>query len=516
MRQYHSKVRKLSNLINNLFSPGGSLKQKMVRGTFWVFLGKIVVRILILTRLVVLARILSPGDFGLIGIAILVMDTMETFSQTGFEQAIIQKKEINREETDISWTILILRSFLLSILMFFSAPFAAGFFKTPEASSIIGFMAFIFVLRGFTNIGVYFLKKDMDFFRDFLFNAAGAVVSLIVSVVLALLWKDVWALVYGIMAGEVVKLICSFFIHPYLPRLNFHFNKALEIFHYGKWLFLSNILFFSIHSIGPYVVGRLLNTYWLGLYQMAYRIATMPMREITHVIAQVMLPAYSGMQDDLAHFRETFIKVSQVVSFVTIPLTSIIMINAEGLVRIVLGEKWLEMVPVLQILCIYGGMESIKALSGPVFMALGRTDIEAKFPLFRFPLLAMIMIPLTIKWGIKGTALASVIAILTVLPGNFYMVAKLTEMKTPDVMKLLKMLLFPCIGIPGFIAGYYISRHLIPEDYRLTLLLSFMLGSLLYLMTEYFLDLCCGYGITGTLKKAFILMKKKGETGEGR
>lgn len=487
----------------------------MVRGSFWVFLGKIIVRVLILARLIVLARILSPGDFGLIGIALLVLDTMETFSQTGFEQAIIQKKETDREETDISWTIFILRSFLLSGLMFFCAPLVADFFKTPESASIIRVMAFIFLLRGFTNIGVYFLKKDMDFFRDFLFNASGAVVSLVVSVALALVWNNVWALVYGILAGEVVKLIFSFFIHPYLPRLNFHFNRALAIFHYGKWLFLSNILFFSIHSLGPYVVGRLLNTYWLGLYQMAYRIATLPMREITHVVAQVMMPAYSRMQDDLADFRETFIKVSQVVAFVTIPLTSIILINAEGLVRIVLGDKWLEMVPILQILCIYGGMAAIKALSGPVFMAVGRTDIEAKFPLFRLPLLAMIMIPLTIKWGIKGAALSSVIAILTVLPGNFYVVAKLTEMKTLDILKLLKMLLFPCIGIPGFMAGDYISRHLIPGDYRFALLVSLTLGSLLYLMVEYFLDLSCGYGIAETLKKAFILLKKKGEMGEG-
>lgn len=487
----------------------------MVRGGFWVFLGKIVVRVLILARLVVLARILSPDDFGLIGIALLVLDTMETFSQTGFEQAIIQKKETDREETDISWTILILRSFLLSGLMLFSAPFVADFFKTPESASIIRVMSFIFLLRGFTNIGVYFLKKDMDFYRDFLFNASGAVVSLVVSVALAMIWNDVWALVYGIIAGEVVKVIYSFFIHPYLPRLNFHFHKAMEIFHYGKWLFLSNILFFSIHSIGPYIVGRMLNTYWLGLYQMAYRIATLPMREITHVIAQVMLPAYSRMQNDLADFRETFIKVSQVVSFVTIPLTSVILVNAEGLTRFVLGEKWLEMVPILQILCVYGGMAAIKALSGPVFMAMGRTDIEAKFPLFRLPLLAAIMIPLTIKWGIRGTALSSVIAILTVLPGNFYVVARLTEMKTHDVLKLLKVLLFPCIGIPGFIAGDYISRLLIPGDYRIALFVSLVAGSLLYGAMEYFLDLYCGYGIVETLKKAFILLKKKGEMGEG-
>lgn len=396
--------------LKNLFEPGQTLSQKVVRGGFWVFALRITQQVFNFVRLIILARVLAPSDFGLMGIALLTIATLETFSQTGFQQALIQKKENIETYLNTAWTVLILRGLLLFVVLFFIAPSAATFFDAPKALPIIRIIGLAILFRAFTNIGVVYFQKELEFNKQFIYQFSGTLADFIVAVSAALILRSVWALVFGLLAGNFVRFIISYFIHPYKPHISFDLEKTRELFGFGKWILGSSILMFLITQGDDIFVGKLLGITALGFYQMAYKISNMPVTEITRVVSQVTFPAYSKLQDDLPKLREAYLKVLQIVAFLSIPMATLIFILAPDLTRIFLGEKWMPIVPAMQVLAIFGAIRSIGATLGPVYTAKGRPDYPTKLNFMRFILIVILIYPLTVRFGILGTALTVLLA----------------------------------------------------------------------------------------------------------
>jgi len=403
-------LNKIKKAFNNLKTPGGTLSQKVIKGGFWVFFLRIVNRGFSLIRLIILARILSPNDFGLMGIALLTMSTLETFSQTGFQQALIQKKEDIKSYLNSAWTVLILRGSILFIILYFIAPYAAIFFNSPEAKPIIQVIGFAILVRALTNIGVIYFQKELEFRKQFIYQFSGTLADFVVAVSAVLILKNVWALVFGLLAGNVVRCLVSYLIHPYKPRLSADLGKAKELFGFGKWIMGSSIIIFLITQGDDIFVGKLLGVTALGFYQLAYRISNMPATEITHVISQVTFPAYSKLQDNIPKLREAYLKVLKLTAFLSFPIAGLIFVLAPDFTKIFLGEKWMQMVPAMQVLCIFGVTRSLNATTGPIFQAVGKPSILTKISLSQLIFLAAIIYPLTIKGELIGVSWAVTLA----------------------------------------------------------------------------------------------------------
>jgi len=198
-------VIKTKKIVSNLTNPDSTLSQRTGRGGFWVFLLRIIQQLFGLARLVIIARILSPNDFGLMGIALLAMATLETFSQTGFQQALIQKKEDIKSYLDAAWTVLIVRGFILFAILYLVAPYVAIFFNVPEAKPIIQVIGFSVLLQAVTNIGVIYFQKELEFNKQFIYQFAGTLADFIIAVSAVLILRNVWALVFGMLAGSAVR-----------------------------------------------------------------------------------------------------------------------------------------------------------------------------------------------------------------------------------------------------------------------------------------------------------------------
>lgn len=355
--------------------PEERLSHRVVKGGFWVFAIRIIDRIFYLIRLVILARILAPQDFGLLGIAMLTMLTLETFTQTGFQAALIQKKENIESYLNTAWTTMIIRGIILFSILYFIAPYAADFFKSPEAEPIIQVIGFSFLIQAFTNIGVIYFQKELEFNKQFVYQLSGTLADFIVAVSIALILRNVWALVFGLLAGNLVRFIVSYLVHPYRPRISFNFDKVKELSGFGKWVLGSSILVFLITQGDDIFVGKLLGVTMLGFYQMAYRISNMPATEITHLITQVTFPAYSKLQSDIPKLKEAYLKVLQVTAFLSFPIAGLIFALAPDFTKIFLGEKWMPMVPAIQVLVLWGLIRSLGATTGPVFYSMGNPKI---------------------------------------------------------------------------------------------------------------------------------------------
>ena len=320
------------------------LSHRVAKGGFWVFALRITKQIFYIIRLIILARILAPADFGLLGIAMLTMMTLETFSQTGFQAALIQKKEDINAYLNSAWTVGILRGFILFIILYFIAPYVAAFFNSPQAKPIIQVIGFAILINAFTNIGVVYFQKELEFKKQFIYQFSGTLADFVIAVSAALLLRSVWALVFGLLAGNAARLVVSYFIHPYKPHISFDIVKLKELFGFGKWVLGSSILIFLITQGDDIFVGKLLGTTMLGFYQLAYKISNTPATEITHVISGVTFPAYSKLQDDIPRLREAYLKVLQLTAFLSFPLAGLIFVLAPDFTKIFLGEKWLPMI----------------------------------------------------------------------------------------------------------------------------------------------------------------------------
>jgi O-antigen/teichoic acid export membrane protein len=493
-------MHKIKKIFNSLNAPGENLSQRVVKGGFWVFFLRIVNRGFSLIRLIILARILSPNDFGLMGIALLTMSTLETFSQTGFQAALIQKKEDIKSYLNSAWTVLILRGFILFTILYFIAPYAAIFFDAPEAKTIIQVIGFSILFQAFTNIGVTYFKKELEFNKEFIYQFSGTLADFVVAVSAVLILRNVWALVLGLLAGNIVRCFVSYSVHPYRPHLSKDLGKAKELFGFGKWIMGSSILLFLITQGDDIFVGKLLGTTALGFYQLAYRISNMPATEITHVISQVTFPAYSKLQDNIAKLREAYLKVLQVTAFLSFPIAGLIFILAPDFTKIFLGEKWMPMVPAVQALCIFGVTRAVNATIGSIFQGIGKPNIITFGSGLQLIILVLIIYPLTNKWGILGTSLAVVIPNVLVM---FYLSKKLVNIMNYRLANFIRSLLPPIIGGGTTMCIVMFFFQIWTDESLISFLFSILLGLSVYLIVIYKIDKTFNYGLKNNLTKLF-------------
>ncbi len=443
--------------IGNLLKPGTTLSQRVARGGLWVVALRVTTRVFGFASTIILARILAPSDFGLFGIALLAMSGLDTFSQVGLNTALVQKKQEITPYLDTAWTFQAIRGALLAMVLFATAPYVAAFFGTPAAQPILQVIGLATLIGGFNNIGVIYFDKELEFYKQFILQSSRTISNAVVAILLVLLLRSVWALVFAFVAGTLVQLVVSYWIHPYRPSMRFNQGKFKELFNFGKWVLGSGTLFYLISQGDNIVVGKLLGVSALAFYQMAYQISSMPGTEVTSVISQVTFPAYAKLQADIPKLKEAYLKVLQLTAFLSIPITGLIFVLAPDFTRIFLGQKWLPMVPAMQILVFAGLLRSIEGTVGPILNAIGKPMWDTQGQLLRLIILAIFIYPLTINYGTSGTSLAVVASFFAIAISFGFKIIEITHYRIRD---LSKMIIYPLISImPAIIMIVIIKAH---------------------------------------------------------
>jgi O-antigen/teichoic acid export membrane protein len=306
-----------------------------------------------------------------------------------------------------------------------------------------------------------------------------------VAVSAAFILRSVWALVFGLLAGNLARCVVSYFIHSYRPHFTWDLTRAKELFGFGKWILGSSILVFLITQGDDIFVGKLLGVAALGFYQMAYRISNMPATEITHVISRVTFPAYSKIQDNLPRLRESYLRVLQLTAFLSFPVAGLIFVLAPDFTRIFLGEKWMPMVPAMMVLVFAGLIRSIGATTGPIFQAVGKPKIITKWQPVRLLVLVALIYPFTIQWGILGTSLAVFLSNLVSSTGFSLMVVRITKCEGRN---FTKRIILPLISTLIAISFILVLKNGINMIGSLEFLLFVGVGTLVYLSATYIID----------------------------
>src|SRR6185437_4494802 len=218
------------------------LNRQMAAGAAWMIFLRLAIRGLGFISVVILARLLTPADFGLIALATVIIAALELMSAFSFDVALIQKQGQSRAHYDTAWTITIIFSAITGLILVALAYPAARFYGDPRLQPIMYVLAAGTVVEGFQNIGVVAFRKEMDFSREFGFQISKKIFSFVVTVPLAFWLRNYWALVAGIVAGKAAGTIVSYMAHPY--RARWSTAAWAELFHFSRWLFLNNFLGF--------------------------------------------------------------------------------------------------------------------------------------------------------------------------------------------------------------------------------------------------------------------------------
>lgn len=384
-----------------------------------------ITRILAFVRIAVLARLLSPEDFGAVGIAALVLAFLEIFTETGVNTVLIQEKSKLDKYLDTAWMISIFRGVLMGVLILVSAPLVARFFNSPNSLYVIATISLVPLVKGFINPAIVKYQKDLEFNKEFYFRLVVFSVDAISAIVVTLLTRHPMGIVVGFIVGAIFEVAMSFkFVQP-KPKFSWDSRVAKKIIDSGKWVTGAGISQYLFRQGDDIVVGKVLGQYSLGVYQAAYRISTLPITEVSDVAGKVMFPVISKMKK--TEIRSAFMKSVASVTFVSLLLGSLIYIFPDLIVGILLGPGWEEVIPILQILAIFGVIRSFSTSFNSLFLGTSNQKYVTSTTVFSTVVMFAIIWPLITSFGLSGAAYATIIASASSIPLTLYYARKTFE-----------------------------------------------------------------------------------------
>ena len=494
-------IRRHLRAVTRSLLPGGDLETRTVRSGVWLTALNVSRRALELLALLVLARLLTPDDFGLLGIALLTLTGLERFSNLGLTSALIQRAEDDVDQyLDSAFTLQVARGLLLAALVVALAGPAATFFGEPAVRPILIVVALTPILTALENPGCIYFQKDLEFHKQFVFLLSTSLSYVIVTIALAFVLGNVWAMVFGKVVSEAVQTVVSYLIHDFRPSLSFEREPAMALINYGKWLTASGFIYFLADEGDDFVVGWLLSAASLGFYRLAYRLALTPVSEVTGVVSTVMFPAYSKIQDDIPAIRSGFLRTLQLTTALTLPIGAGIIAVAPVFVEGVLGAQWTPMVIALQILALYGVFVSVTASFHPVWLAIGHPDYGAKIGLVRVIVMAAVIYPATIRYGLLGTGGSVLFAyVVGGLPLDLYLARSQLEL---SLGRFFGVLAYPTAAAGAMGAVVWVVRDTVDLGLPLVeLAVLVALGVVCYVAFGLALARGVGWGIEGDIRR---------------
>lgn len=382
------------------------------------------VRLMSFVRIAILARILTPEQFGLFAIASLVLSFLEILTETGVNVFLIQEKEDIEKYIDTAWVVSIARGLFIALLIFLVSPYIAGFFNTPESLYYLRLISLVPLIRGFINPAIAKFRKDLEFNKEFYFRSSLFFVDTFFAILISFFTGSSIGLIWGVIIGATLEVIISMrFIKP-RPKFIYEPEKTKKVIHKGKYVTAAGIFNYLAQEGDDWAVGRMLGSTDLGLYQAAYKISSLPLTEITQVAGKVTFPVYTKIADDGKRLKSAFTKTSLSLIAIIIPFGLFIFFFPELVIRIILGDQWLAATEVLRVLAIFGIIRASVGLAHALFLALNKQNYVAVITLTQFVVLAILIIPAINIYGLVGAGYATVVAVLASIPFVGYYLSK--------------------------------------------------------------------------------------------
>lgn len=403
-----------------------SVARSIAKGATLMVLFKLIERGLGFISTLILARLLVPGDFGLVAMATSFIALIELMGAFGFDISLIRLEKAERLHFDTAWTLNVAVGSIMAVLMLATAIPLAHFYNEPRLPPVVFVLALGSIATSVENIGVVEFRRNLEFGREFRFQLAKKVASFAITVPLAFMLRSHWALVAGMLAGRIASSAWSYVVHPYRPR--FALRAARDLIAFSKWLLLNNFLFFLKERGTDFIIGRIAGRSPLGLFNVGYEIANLPTTQLVAPINRAAFPGYAKVANDGNALRAGFLDVIAVVTLFAVPAGIGIAAIAPLACEVLLGPKWLDAIPIIEIVAVHGAITALQSNGFAVYLAIGRADLATHITTGYVLMLLPLSAALTIWDGIRGAAWACLITAAVFAPINYGVLLRKIEL----------------------------------------------------------------------------------------
>lgn len=452
-----------------------TLRDVTITGMFWSLLQNIGGRGISFVVMIILARLLTPDVFGLIGMLLIFIQLSQALIIAGFNQALIQKKDTDEEDYSSVFWINLSVSLIIYIFLFLIAPYIALFYNQPILSNLTRVLSLVFVINSFSFVQDARLTKEMKFKKLTIISIPSLIVGGIVSIVMAVLDYGVWSIVAMNLTSRIIYVIQIWIYSKWNPSFILNKTKLQRLFSFGSKILFSEIIHIIYQNIYLVVIGKFFPLSYVGYYQNASTLVNTPSQTISGALYKVSFPVFSVIQDDNIRLKNGVRQILQQALFWLCPAFVMAGVLAEPLFRFVFTEKWLPSVPYFQWLCIVGIFTPLNSFNSNILNVKGRSDLFLKIEIIK---------KIVITLGIIATIPFGIIALIIFQAAN-------------SIFMYL---------INSYYSGRFIQYPILEQtkDVYPIFLMSIFIGTIVYFLTKYlagysdFIQLIIGFGV-GTI-----------------
>lgn len=393
------------------------METRIARSGLYVLVGSVGTKALALGRNIVIARLLVPEELGRFALAAATLGVLDALSEPGLRNAAIQADHVTERQLRAVWNALLLRNLVLVVAVWALTPTVVDVLDAPQSASLMRLLAIVPLCRGLASMSLVLRERAVDFAPFTRLRVTGQLVETAVAVAAVAITNSAAGIAVGVVAGVLFESLASYAVAGFRPSTGLAWSELRPLLRFGRWVFFSNGLEYLSTNGDDVVLGTISGTGPLGIYRVAYRVANAPTTEISHVAGRVAFPAFARRQGlDPEFASAAFTRVLTVSVGLSAPAAAIIAGTSEDLVLGLLGSQWREAIAPVTILAAAGYLRSIAATGGPLFLGLGRPELDTHMQVIRTVVLFTGLTILVRAHGAVGASVASLASVAVLLP----------------------------------------------------------------------------------------------------
>ncbi len=475
-----------------------NLRQKTLKGTFWSFFENFSVQGVQFLFGLIMARLLSPEEFGIIGMLAIFMAVAQTFVDSGFGDALIRNNK--RTEVDFSTAFFfnIVVGIIAYLILFAASPYIASFYNMPILKDLTKVICLNILINSFAMVQRAKFTIAVDFKQQAKATVTSVLISGTLGIYLAYTGLGVWALVVQSVSRNFLNVVFLWILSRWTPKLQFSFASFKSMFYYGYKVLLSDLINNIYRNATTLVIGKVFSAADLGNYTRARQFADFPSSNITGILGRVTFPILSSIQDDNARLEQVYRKYLRMMAFIIFPLMMGLAALSKPLILVVLTDKWSASIPFLQIMCFTMMWYPIHSINLNLLQVKGRSDLFLKLEVIK-KIIGVLLLIIAIPFGLIYLIIGGVFSSVLCLVINTHYTGKLLNLGFWIQMKDL----IPILSLSLFMGGIVWSTTLLLKDmHLLQLIIGVFVGAITYLLFAYLFKV-------QEIKELLLLVKSK-------
>ncbi len=419
-------------MIEPTILPERSPARQLMHGTTWQIAVRWTIRLTGVVSTVLLARLLTPADYGIVAIATLILGSIEVLSEVGLYNAVIRHPNPTREHYDSAWTLSLLLGLGLSLIVLAATPLTSIYFHEPRAKPVLMVLALRTALGGFQNVAVLNFQRNFQFHKQFQWYVGSTMIAFVAVITSAFVLRNYWALVIGIMSKQVSTIALSYIIEPYWPRLSW--AKVPELFSFSFWTLIRNIGTYANNQVDKLAIGGFGGATAMGRYDVGRDVASSPITEAVSPMVFVLFPVMARLQDDREKRRDLFLGALSWSALICTSTAIGVALVASDMTDLVLGPKWDSVKPLMPWFALSYGVVGLTSSVYSALDALGYAYRSAQLQWARVIGLTLVVFPVAFYYrDIEAVAIACFLFSVTISPMLFYALSTTLHLSMRDI-----------------------------------------------------------------------------------